>query len=495
MHVGTFTEAGTFAAASAELPRLAELGITLVELMPIADFSGTFGWGYDGVSLWAPTRLYGTPDDLRRFVDTAHAAGIGVIVDVVYNHLGPDGNYLTQYAQRYFDASKMTDWGPAIDFDGEGCEGVREFFIENAAYWIDEFHLDGLRLDATHAMFDESEEHVVSAIARRTREAARGRPLFLVAENEAQEAWLARGAMDAIWNDDFHHSARVALTGRRGGFFTDTLGSPQELVSALRWGFLFQGQRYAWRKKRRGEHAFDLEATAFVHFLENHDQVSNSATGQRLHQLSSAARLRAMTAVLLLGPQTPMLFQGQEWASSRPFLFFADHEAELAKAVRTGRAQFLRQFPALDHDRVEAVMADPGARATFDRCKLDPAERQQRPEWLRLHADLLALRRSDPAFAAQRSDRIAGAVLGAEAFVVRFFCDAGDRLLVVNLGPELTLAQAPEPLLAPPRSDAGEEGWTTLWSSDDMRYGGPGRMALEGDWGWRLPGHAAVVLR
>jgi maltooligosyltrehalose trehalohydrolase len=502
MHVGTFTEAGTFAAARAELHRLAELGITLVELMPIADFPGTFGWGYDGVDLWAPTRLYGTPDDFRRFVDAAHAAGIGVILDVVYNHLGPDGNYLAQYSKRYLHTTKTTDWGPAIDFDGEDVAGVRELFIENAAYWIDEFHLDGLRFDATQSMFDESDEHVLCAITRRSREAARDRPLFLVAENDAQEAWLARPpvrgrtgpAMDAIWNDDFHHSARVALTGRRGAYFTDTLGSPQELISALRWGFLFQGQRHAWQKKRRGEPAFDLDATAFVHFLENHDQVSNSATGERLHQLSSPGRLRAMTAVLLLGPQTPMLFQGQEWASLRPFLFFADHEPELAKAVRAGRARYLRRFPALDHDGIEAALADPGARTTFERCKLDHAERERRPQWLLLHADLIGLRRSDPAFAAQRSDRIAGAVLGAEAFVVRFFCDAGDRLLVVNLGAELTLAQAPEPLLAPPRGEAKAEGWATLWSSEDTCYGGAGRIPLEGDEGWRLPGHAAVVL-
>lgn len=496
MHVGTFTREGTFAAAIEELTRLAALGVTLVEIMPVADFAGEFGWGYDGVNLWAPTRLYGAPDDLRRFVDAAHAKGIGVVLDVVYNHLGPSGNYLTQFSKSYFNEKHKTDWGAAINFDAEGSERVREFFVENAAYWIDEFHLDGLRFDATHAIIDDSPTHVLFLITRRAREAAGGRPLFLVAESESQEAYLARSVesggcgMDALWNDDFHHSAVVALTGKREAYYSDTHGTPQELVSALRWGYLFQGQRYAWQKQRRGHPALDLPASAFVAYIENHDQVANSARGARLSERTSAGRLRAMTAVTLLAPSTPMLFQGQECASTKPFLYFADHEPDLAKAVRKGRAEFLRQFPSLDDDAVVASFDDPGARETFERCKLDPDELARREEWVSLHTDLLTLRRTEPAFAKARADRIAGAVLGPEAFVIRYFSEEGDRLLLANLGTDLTLSHVPEPLLASPT----REPWKILWSSESLRYRGIGVAPVETDTGWSVPGHAAIVL-
>jgi maltooligosyltrehalose trehalohydrolase len=494
MHVGTFTPEGTFASAIPELLRLAELGITLLELMPVADFPGTFGWGYDGVDLWAPTRLYGRPDDFRRFVDAAHAAGIGVILDVVYNHLGPEGNYLAQFSKSYFSEEHDTDWGSAIDFDGERSEPVRELFTENAAYWIDEFHLDGLRFDATQAMFDRADrEHILAAISRRARAAARERTLFLVAENDEQEAFIARSyGMDALWNDDFHHAAVAAVTGRREAYYSDTAGAPQELLSAIRWGYLFQGQRYAWQKRRRGHFALDLPASAFVTYIENHDQVSNSARGTRLSELTSPGRLRALTTLVLLAPPTPMLFQGQEYASTSPFVFFADHEGALREAVRKGRTDFLRRFPSID-DEVVRGLPDPGARPTFEACKLDPRERELKKEWLSLHADLLALRKNDPAFAMQRSDRIAGAVLGPEAFVVRFFSGPsgeGDRLLVVNLGAQLELLHVPEPLLASPRRDE----WRVLFSTDDPKYLGPGIAQVEGEWGWRIPGEAAIVL-
>jgi maltooligosyltrehalose trehalohydrolase len=496
MHIGTFTKEGTFAAAIDELPRLAAIGVTLVELLPVSDFVGQFGWGYDCVNLWAPTRLYGIPADFRRFVDAAHRVGIGVVLDVVYNHLGPDGNYLTQFAKDYFTEKHRTDWGAAINFDGDRCLAVREFFVENAAYWVDEFRLDGLRFDATQSIHDDSATHVLALMTQRARSVAGSRPLFLVAENERQEARLARSpseggyGMDALWNDDFHHSARVALTGRNEAYYSDTLGAPQEFVSALRWGYLFQGQRYTWQNGRRGYPAMDLGAGSFVSFLENHDQIANSGAGARLVELTSPGKLRALTAVLLLGPATPMLFQGQEFASTRPFLYFADHRPDLAKAVRKGRAEFLRQFPSLASDAIQEGLADPQSRDTFERCKLDPGEVEKGAAWVALHTDLLALRRKDGAFAAQRSDRLAGAVLGPEAFVIRFFSDHGDRLLLVNLGVQLTLPHVPEPLLASPTREA----WTVLWSSDDPRYHGAGVAPIEGDWGWRLPGHAAVVL-
>ena len=365
MHVGTFTRAGTWEAAGRELPELAAVGITVLEVMPVADFPGQFGWGYDGVALFAPTRLYGTPDDFRRFVDRAHAAGLGVILDVVYNHVGPDGNYLKQFAEDYFTDRYKNEWGEAINFDGPNAGPVREVFTANAGYWIDEFHLDGLRLDATQTIFDASEEHILAAIGQRVRAAARGRATYVVAENEAQEARLVRPrekgghGLDALWNDDFHHSARVALSAHNEAYYADFLGNPQELLSAAKWGFLFQGQRYSWQKKRRGRPALDLHPANFVTFIENHDQIANSARGQRCHALTSPGRYRAVTALLLLGPQTPMLFQGQEFATSSPFLFFADHNPELSQLVRKGRAEFLAQFRSLDSSGHPALLRRP----------------------------------------------------------------------------------------------------------------------------------------
>jgi maltooligosyltrehalose trehalohydrolase len=496
IHIGTFTRGGTFASAIAELRRLADIGVTLLEVMPIADFSGTFGWGYDGVNLFAPTRLYGSPDDFRRFVDEAHAVGLGVILDVVYNHFGPDGNYAGAFSSSYTTDRYPNDWGEALNFDGDDAGPVRELFIANAGYWIDEFHLDGLRLDATQSIHDRSREHVIAAIERRAREAAGGRSIVLVAENEAQKARLVRSherdgyGLDAIWNDDFHHSAVVAATGRREAYYTDHHGTPQELISALKWGFLFQGQRYEWQKNPRGAVALDLPGSAFVTFLENHDQVANSHTGARLHQRTTPGRWRALTALLLLAPGTPMLFQGQEFASSSPFLFFADHGGELGAQVRAGRAAFLRQFASYGSEAVQAHLPDPTLEETFTRCKLDPGERDRNTEAIALHRDLLRLRREDPAFSSQRSDQLHGAVIGAEAFVLRFMCDAGDRLLVVNLGADLTRGSIAEPLIAP----VPGRRWQVLWSSEDPRYGGGGTPPIDADDGWHLPGHAAFVL-
>jgi maltooligosyltrehalose trehalohydrolase len=498
MHIGTFSQAGTWEAASRELSELAALGITVLEVMPVAEFPGRFGWGYDGVDLFAPTRLYGQPDDFRRFVDRAHGAGLGVILDVVYNHIGPDGNYLKQFAEHYFTDRYQNEWGEAINFDGEHSGPVREFFVANAGYWIDEFHLDGLRLDATQQIFDSSAEHILAAMARRVREAARARATLLVAENEEQEVQLVRPPerggydIDALWNDDFHHSAMVALTGRNEGYYTDFLGRPQELISAVKWGYLYQGQRYAWQKKRRGTPTLDVSPATFVTFIQNHDQVANSARGLRCHALTSPGRFRAMTALLLLAPGTPMLFQGEEFAASSPFLFFADHNKELAPLVRAGRAKFLQQFRSVAAPEMQALLPAPDDPQTFARCKLDLSERQRHASVYALHRDLLRLRRDDPVFRAQRPRGLDGAVLADEAFVLRFFGDnQGDRLLLVNLGRDLRLESAPEPLLAPPE----ERGWEVLWSSEDPRYDGSGTAPLEMEENWRIPGQAAVVLR
>jgi maltooligosyltrehalose trehalohydrolase len=497
MHIGTFTLAGTWAAAARELPELAVAGITVLEIMPVADFPGRFGWGYDGVNLFAPTRLYGTPDDFRRFVNDAHAVGLGVILDVVYNHVGPDGNYLGQFSDDFITKKYDNEWGDALNFDGDNAGPVREFFIANARYWIDEFHLDGLRLDATQQIFDASPVHILAEVTHAAREAAGERSVLIVAENEWQETRLVRSraeggfGMDGLWNDDFHHSAMVALTGHTEAYYNDFHGNPQEFISAVKWGYLFQGQRYRWQKKRRGTPALDLPPAHFVTFLENHDQVANSARGLRSRYLTSPGRHKAMTALVLLAPGTPMLFQGQEFAASAPFIFFADHHPELAQLVQRGRRDFLCQFPSITAAGGAVHLPDPHDPRAFEQCKLDFTERETNRDYYDLHRDLLRLRRDDPAFSAQRPRGIDGAVLGTAAFMLRYFVDGGDdRLLVVNLGRDLELDPAPEPLLAP----SVGQSWAIRWSSEDARYGGRGTAPLETDEGWRIPGEAAVVL-
>jgi maltooligosyltrehalose trehalohydrolase len=496
LHIGTFTREGTWRAAAAQLEELSKLGITVIEMMPVADFPGRFGWGYDGVNLWAPTRLYGEPDDLRAFVDRAHELGIGVLLDVVYNHLGPSGNYLPAFSECWFSDRYENEWGDPLNFDGLNCEPVREFFVQNARYWIEEFHFDGLRLDATQSIHDASPRHVLAEVTEAARAAGRAlrKRIYITAENEPQEARLVRSperggyGCDSLWNDDLHHSAQVALTGRHEAYYSDYRGTPQELISALKWGYLYQGQHYAWQKKRRGTPALDLEARQFVSYLQNHDQVANSIAGERIDRLTSPQLLRAVTALLLLGPPTPMLFQGQEFASSAPFLFFADHEAELAKLVENGRRDFLAQFPSIACAS-EYELAPPAARSTFERCKLDFGERETHAEIYALHRDLLKLRREVPAFSQESSEKMHGSVLGEKALVLRFVCDAGDALLLTNLGADLDLTPVPEPLLAPP--SAGD--FRLLWSSENPRYGGKGTWAPHRDGTWRLPAQSTLV--
>ncbi len=498
MHIGTFTSEGTWTAAMRELRELARIGITVIEVMPVAEFEGRFGWGYDGVDLFAPSHLYGTPDDFRRFVDAAHAAGIGVILDVVYNHLGPAGNYLRAFAPAYFTDRYANEWGDSINFDGPDAGPVREFYTANAGYWIDEFHLDGLRLDATQSIHDRSEEHILMVIGRRAREAAGERSVVIVAENEPQATRLVRPiadggyGLDALWNDDFHHSAMVALTGHAEAYYSDTRGEPQEFISAAKYGYLFQGQQYYWQRDRRGSPAWGLPPSAFIAFTQNHDQVANSAAGRRGHALTSPGRWRAMTAVLLLLPATPMLFQGQEFSASAPFLYFADFDPELSAAVRKGRGEFLTQFPSLVERERTGKLDDPGALATFERCKLNLRERESHAGIYALHVDLLRLRRETPVLAAPRAGGVDGAVLSTSAFALRFFSAdrRQDRLLLVNFGPDLRRASFAEPLLAPPT----DTDWMLEWSSEDAKYGASGSPDPFPDNWWHLPGESALVM-
>jgi maltooligosyltrehalose trehalohydrolase len=498
LHVGTFTRQGTWAAAASELQELARIGITMIEVMPVAEFEGRFGWGYDGVDLFAPTRLYGRPDDFRRFVDAAHSIGLAVILDVVYNHLGPSGNYLGMFSKSYFTRKYENEWGEAINFDGVDAGPVRELFTANARYWINEFHLDGLRLDATQQIIDNSSEHIIAEIGRAARAGAGGRSIVLFAENEPQHVRLVRPpdeggyGLDALWNDDFHHSAMVALTGRSEGYFRDTRGKPQEFISASKYGYLFQGQHYQWQRQRRGTPSWGVPPAAFVCYLQNHDQVANTARGLRGHQLTSPGRWRAMTALLLLMPSTPMLFQGQEFGASRPFLYFADFEAELAATVRKGRGEFLMQFPSIRDFEKRASLDDPSDPATFERCKLDLGERRTHAAQYALHIDLLRTRRENAAFQSQARCGIDGAVLSASAFALRFFTPDhnDDRVLLVNLGADLERPSIAEPLLAPP---AGMD-WTVQWSSEDPAYGGMGTPDIWPKGFWHLPCESAIVL-
>jgi maltooligosyltrehalose trehalohydrolase len=496
LHVGTFTPEGTWAAAQRLLPMLAELGITLVEVMPVADFPGAFGWGYDGVNAFAPYHGYGDPDAMRRFVDAAHALGVGVVVDVVYNHFGPDGNYLRAFTPDWIGRHK-SEWGDGPNYDGPGNDPVREFYAANAAYWIDEFHADGLRFDAVHQVLDTSAEHVLRPIVRAARAAAGQRNIFIVAEDEAQEADMLRAApagvgFDAAWNDDFHHAVTVALSGRNDAYYADYQGSAQEIVSACKYGYLFQGQHSARFGRAHGSAAGDVRPGAFVHYLENHDQVANSVRGERLAAIAAPGALRAATALLLLLPATPLIFQGQEYGSTRPFLYYADHQPELAAAVRQGRAAYLRMYASTAEEAVRRALADPGSADTFVASKLDPAERDSArgQRLLALHRDLLRLRRDDPVIAGRNCRGIDGAVLGADVFVIRLIANDGDdRLLLVNFGRDLKRATIAEPLLAPP----ADTRWRVAWSSEDVAYGGSGAYPLEAD-RWHITGHSAALL-
>jgi maltooligosyltrehalose trehalohydrolase len=495
MHIGTFTQEGTWQAAIERLPRLADVGVTTLEVMPIASFPGRFGWGYDGVQLYAPTNQYGAPTDVRRFVNEAHRHGLAVILDVVYNHLGPVGNYFAEFAPSI--NGEPGEWGDSINYDGADSQPVRDFMTENAAYWIREFHFDGLRLDAVHALHDRSQDHIVAALCRAAREAAGARPVFLAGECESQDSRLLRrtgvhgDGLDAIWNEDWHHAAVVRLTGRRQAYFSDYQGSAPEFASMARHGFLYQGQWYSWQKHARGGYALGLPSACFVNFLENHDQVANTGPGDRLGQSVAASEWRAMTALLLLGPGLPLLFQGQEFGSSQPFAYFADHEAELAAAVEKGRLEFLAQFPNLAAAEMTGRIPSPADIQTFTDSKLLDEERMADSGLWRLHRDLIALRREDPVISniGTESVRIETSAPIRDIVLLRYLAADAHRLLIVNLGDDVVLPMN-DPLLAPLRGAA----WTHLWSSEHPDYEGNGVIRFLDANPWRISGHSTSLL-
>jgi malto-oligosyltrehalose trehalohydrolase len=402
LHVGTFTPAGTFAEATRRLDALVDLGVTAVELMPVAAFPGTRGWGYDGVLPFAPAACYGTPDDLKGLVDAAHARGLMVLLDVVYNHFGPEGNYLHVYAPQFFNPAHRTPWGAAINFDAEDSETVRAFFIHNAHYWLEEFHFDGLRLDAVHAIADDSRPDFVSALAMRVRAEHPDRPIHLVLENDRNEArYLTRDAAGharlatAQWNDDVHHPLHVLATGEDDGYYADYARDPlTRFGRALAEGFAYQGEFSPYRGAARGERSTDLPGPAFVSFAQNHDQIGNRAFGERIAWLADAERLRALVACLLLAPQVPLLFMGEEFAASTPFLFFCDFGPELADAVTRGRREEFARFARFGASSAREAIPDPIALSTFMASKLDwdEAHRPKGARWRAFYQNCLSLR-------------------------------------------------------------------------------------------------------
>jgi maltooligosyltrehalose trehalohydrolase len=499
LHVGTFTPAGTFSGVRERLSHLRELGIGIIELMPVADFAGERNWGYDGVALYAPARCYGTPDDLRSLVDEAHALGLGVVLDVVYNHLGPSGAYHGCFSPRYFSKRHRTPWGPAMNLDGEGSEQVREFFIDNALCWLAEYHFDGLRLDATHALIDDGPRHFLAELSSRVHTAFRDRPSapLLIAEDHRNLARMVISeneggwALDAVWADDFHHHMRRALAGDREGYFADFGGSSADIAASLERGWFYCGQPSPTSGKPRGTDPSGLPPNRFVVCLQNHDQVGNRAFGDRLHNAIDLASYRAASALLLAAPETPMLFMGQEWAASTPFLFFTNHERELGKRVTEGRRREFASFSAFRDDKTRAAIPDPQAPETFRASVLDwrEVEREPHAATLRLYRELLRLRREEPALAAPTRRGLSARAVGENAVVlVRGASSQRPVLVVAQLrgGGEVVVDDV-----------AGGE-WQLLLDTEDPRFSPdpqPARMkAVDGRLRIELARPSAVIL-
>ena len=447
LHVGTFTQQGTYAALAERLPDLARLGITAIELLPLASFAGARGWGYDGVLIYAPHPAYGTPDELKRLVQRAHELGLSVLLDVVYNHFGPEGNYLGRYAREFFTSKHCTPWGDAMDV---GNPTVRQFFIENALYWLDEYRFDGLRIDAVHAIHDDSPRHLIDELIDAVQDGpGRERQIHVVLENHRNEAKRLRRPRVSQWNDDFHHAMHVILTGEVEGYYADYAEQPlAKLGRSLAEGFIYQGERSAVSGEKRGEPSRHLPPPAFVNFVQNHDQIGNRALGERLATLTQPEPLAAAFAILMLAPQLPMLFMGDEYAAPQPFLYFCDYTGELARAVRDGRRDEFASFASFSDETLRERIPDPNARSTFERSMLRWSERDE-PEhrqWLELAMQLLEVRRRTiwpviPELVVGSAHyEIAGHVLS-----VTWPTQAGDALrLIANMSNEAANAPALE---------------------------------------------------
>jgi maltooligosyltrehalose trehalohydrolase len=447
VHVGTFSPEGNFAGVEAKLGHLADLGVSAVELMPLASFPGERNWGYDGVLPFAPANCYGRPEGLKRLIDAAHAKHLMVFLDVVYNHFGPEGNYLGLYAPDFFTQRHHTPWGQAINFDGPHSRTVRDFFVHNALYWLEEYHFDGLRLDAVHAIHDDSRPHILTELAEvaRTKFGVE-RHIHLVLENDNNAAhYLCRDpaahswCYNAQWNDDIHHALHVVVTGQKDGYYSDHAQNPLwHLGRCLGEGFSFQGEKSAFRDgAKRGEPSRDLPPTCFVSFLQNHDQIGNRALGERIAQLADAKKVRLAMAILLLAPSPPLLFMGEEFAAASPFLFFCDFGPELAAKVTEGRRAEFARFEPFNSPEAQAQIPDPNADETFLHSKLDwdSVGREPHANWLNFYQNVLQCRREKvlPRIKDIAAGRAKFELLGSLGLEVQWpFAKCGSLQLIAN---------------------------------------------------------------
>jgi maltooligosyltrehalose trehalohydrolase len=460
LHVGAFTSQGRYAGVIPKLPHLRELGVTALELMPLSDFSGRRNWGYDGVLPYAPDSRYGRPEDLKALVQAAHQAGLMVLLDVVYNHFGPKGNYLHTYAPEFFTEKHKTPWGSAIDF---GVAQVRQYFVHNALYWLEEYHFDGLRFDAVHAIIDDSPRHILNEIAETVRQRIPERQIHLVLENDANQArFLGPGKYDAQWNDDSHHAYHVLATGESDGYYAAYVDAPaRHLARCLAEGFAYQGEISPFSHEPRGEPSRHLPPACFVDFMQNHDQIGNRAHGERLASLADEARLKALSAILLLAPSPPLLFMGEEWGCRQPFLFFCDFDGELAEAVRNGRREEFARFAAFSDAKARARIPDALAEQTFKRSVLrwKDARSAAGRAWIRHYARLLALRATEIAPRPFGPGRYR--MLAERAFEVAW---EGGLLLLANCGEQpITLESSPAGRCLWGAESSRREPWSVGW--------------------------------
>jgi maltooligosyltrehalose trehalohydrolase len=469
LHIGTFTNAGTFAGVGERLGALRDLGVTAIELMPIAEFAGSRNWGYDGACPYAPSRNYGHPDDLRRLVDTAHGFGLAVILDVVYNHLGPEGAYLTQFNPRFMTDRHTTPWGRAVNLDGPGSDLVRGFIIDNALHWIREYRLDGLRLDATHALIDTSATHIVAELVDAVRSEAT-RPVVVHAEDHRNLATLVEPrecggwGLDGVWADDFHHIIRRQLAGDAHAYFADFTGSGEELALTIRQGWLFTGQQSEYMKTGRGTDGSHIPMHKFVICLQNHDQIGNRAAGDRVHHSIDPAAWRAASTVLLTAPMTPLLFMGQEWAASSPFQYFTDLEPELGRSVTKGRRHEFRHFPGFADEAARERIPDPQALTTFEASRLDWSERDRgiHEKTLMLYRELLQLRRTHRALAASVDVEGDAVVLENGLLIIRRQHAGEIFWILAHLGHDEALAEL--------HTESNQPKPRVIFSTEDERF-------------------------
>lgn len=491
-HIGTLTPEGTFDAAIGQLPRIKELGVTAIEIMPVASFAGRWNWGYDGVALYAPAAVYGGPEGLRRLIDAAHQQGLAVLLDVVYNHFGPSGNYTSLYSDKYLTDKHHTPWGETLNFDDEGGAEVRRFFRENLLHWVHEYHMDGFRLDATHALKDNSPTHILTELTQALEQQPRTeqRP-YMTAETHENDPKYMRPTseggygFDAVWADDFHHVVRKNITHEAEAYFANYEGTAEEVGRTIKQGFLYEGQKDTTLGEPRGKPAREQPLYQFVYCIQNHDQVGNRAFGDRMNVTGSHADFLAASLLFLLLPQTPLLFQGQEFLASSPFMFFTDHEPDLGKLVTEGRRKEFGSFGLFRDPRFQELIPDPQALETFQRSKLRLHEAEGGAGRLctDLYQELLQLRYSDPVLRAARTDRPPIETTAAgRAALLQIQTEPGSRVIAVNFGEEQKITLE------------GIGTYEPIIHSNDGRFGGNGLAPIVESSTITLPAHSGVFL-